>query len=176
MVEQYFVVLPKMKNPLHYIHKYPNRSKQILGIGFEEWFSLLEQVKREERRREREREEKKVRINKIGGGRPKILNLEEELCLCIFYLRHLPTFEVLGIQFGVSKTTANDIFNNWLSILRKILPCSLMEELERKEEEEAAIAQILIEYELIVDSWEQGRERPIDYQRILFRQEKTTHI
>jgi hypothetical protein len=153
-----------MKNPLHYIHKYPDRSKQILGIGCKEWESLLEQVKMEERRREREREEKKVRINKIGGGRPKILSIEEELCLCLFYLRHLPTFEVLGIQFGISKSTANEIFNYWLSMIRKILPCSLMEELERNQEEEAEIAQILTEYELIVDSWEQGRERPMDYQ------------
>jgi hypothetical protein len=164
MVEQYFTVLPKMKNPLHYIHKYPDRSKQILGIGFEEWESLLAQVKIEEMRREKEREEEKIRINKIGGGRPKILNQEEELCLCIFYLRHLPTFEVLGMQFGVSKTTANHTFNYWLSMIRKILPCSLMEELERNQEEEAAIAFLLTEYELIVDSWEQGRERPLDYQ------------
>ena len=31
MVEQYFTVLPKMKNPLHYIHKYPDRARKILG-------------------------------------------------------------------------------------------------------------------------------------------------
>jgi hypothetical protein len=49
MVEQYFIVLPEMKNPLHYIHKNPDRRKQILGIGFQEWEKLLEQVKIEER-------------------------------------------------------------------------------------------------------------------------------
>jgi hypothetical protein len=153
-----------MKNPLHYIHKNPDRSKQILGIGFQEWENLLALVEIEERERELERSAQKIRINRPGGGRPKILSLEEELCLCLFYLRHLPTFEILGLMFGTSKTTANDIFNYWLSIIRKILPCSLMEELEKNGDEEEAITEILTEYELIVDSWEQSRERPLDYQ------------
>jgi hypothetical protein len=164
MVEQYFTVLPAMKNPLHYIHKYPDRSKQILGISFEQWKSLVARAKIEALQLESEKVREKIRINQPGGGRKKILSPEEEICLCIFYLRHLPTFEILGLQFEISKTAANDIFNYWLKIVRKILPCSLLEQVERDKDDEAIAREILTESELIVDSWEQGRERPGDYQ------------
>ena len=70
-------------------------------------------------------EKSKVRINAPGGGRKAILSKEEEICLCLFYLRQMPTFEVLGIQFDISKTQANDTFHKWLSILRELLPASL---------------------------------------------------
>ena len=89
---------------------------------------MLEITKDEEERLQLLREQTKIRINKKGGGRPKILNQDEEICLCIYYLRHLPTFEILGMQFGVSKTEANDTFNYWLKIFRKILPCSILEQ------------------------------------------------
>jgi hypothetical protein len=154
-----------MKNPLQYVQQYPDRSKRILGIGFEEWESLLAQVKIHALKREQAKEKQKIRINKAGGGRPRILSEAEELCLCVFYLRHFPTFEVLGMQFGVSKTTANEIFNDWLSVLREILPCSLMEQIERAEDEWEIMSEFITEYELIIDSWEQPRERPKDNQK-----------
>jgi hypothetical protein len=40
----------------------------------------------------------------------------------------MPTFEILGLQFGVSKTEANDTFHYWLKILGNILPASLLVE------------------------------------------------
>ena len=33
-----------MKNPLHYIHKYPHRTRQILGISYEQFLSLVKQA------------------------------------------------------------------------------------------------------------------------------------
>jgi DDE superfamily endonuclease/Helix-turn-helix of DDE superfamily endonuclease len=164
MVEQYFTVPPKMKNPLHYIHKYPERTRQILGISAEQFEALLKQAEKEAEKIEWEQEQNKKRINKKGGGRPKILSKNEEICLCIFYLRHLPTFEVLGMQFDISKTEANDTFNYWLKIVRKILPSSLIEQSAKNEKELEMVKQMLTEHELIVDSWEQPRERPEDNQ------------
>ncbi len=111
-----------MKNPLEYIENYPERTKQIIGINYEQWSALLEIAKIEEEKLRLAREQQKIRINKKGGGRVEKLILEEEVCLCIFYLRHLPTFEILGWQFSISKTEANDTFNYWIKILRKILP------------------------------------------------------
>ena len=35
------------------------------------------------------------------------------------------------MQFGVSKTEANDTFNYWLKIFRKVLPCSMLEQLTK---------------------------------------------
>lgn len=151
-----------MPNPLQYIERNPNRSKEILGIEYEQWLALVEVVKIEEERIRLAREQEKVRINKKGGGRPKKLKREEEVCLCIFYLRHLPTFEILGMHFNISKTEANDTFNYWIKIIREILPPSLMEQAKKDKEELEMIKEMLTEHELIVDSWEQPRERPKD--------------
>ena len=43
----------------------------------------------------------------------------------------LTTFQLLGIQFGVSKSTANDTFNYWVPILRELLPSSLIEQVKK---------------------------------------------
>lgn len=153
-----------MTNPLQYIEKHPDRTRQILGIEYEQWLSLVEVAKLEEEKIRLARELKKVRINKKGGGRPRKLKKEEEICLCIFYLRQLPTFELLGMHFNISKTEANDTFNYWIKIIRKILPSSLMEQAKTDKEELEMIRKMLTEHELIVDSWEQPRERPKDNQ------------
>ena len=42
-------------------------------------------------------EQTKMRVNAPGGGRKPILSTQVEVCLCLFYLRHLPTFEILGL-------------------------------------------------------------------------------
>ena len=78
------------------------------------------------------------------------------------YLRHMTTFQLLGIQFGVSESTANDTFNYWLPILRELLPCSLIEQVKNNEADYEVVKEILRDYELIVDSYEQVRERPGD--------------
>ena len=36
----------------------------------------------------------------------------------------MPTFEVLGLHFGISKTEAKDTFHYWLEILRDVFPPS----------------------------------------------------
>ena len=151
-----------MPNPLQHIEKHPDRSKDILGIEYEQWLTLVEVAKIEEEKIRLAREQEKVRINKKGGGRPKKLKRDEEVCLCVFYLRHLPTFELLGMHFDISKTEANDTFNYWIKIIRKILPPSLMEQARKDKEELEMVKEMLTEYELIVDSWEQPRERPGD--------------
>ncbi|BCL38135.1 hypothetical protein NSMS1_45820 [Nostoc sp. MS1] len=33
----------------------------------------------------------------------------------------MPTFQVLGMLFGISKTEANDTFHEWIPIIRDIL-------------------------------------------------------
>jgi hypothetical protein len=67
-------------------------------------------------------ERQKSRINVSGGGRPTKLSIQEQVCLCLFYLRQMPTFQVLGMLFDISKSEANDIFHDWIPILRDILP------------------------------------------------------
>ena len=70
----------------------------------------------------REAEKEKIRVNQKGAGRPPSLSQEEEVYLSLFYLRQMPIFEVLGMMFDVSGTTANDIFHYWLPIFRDLPP------------------------------------------------------
>jgi len=100
-----------------------------------------------------------VRIIKKGGGRKVKLSIEEQILLTLIY-RHLTTFQLLGIQFEVSESTANDTFNYWLPLLQELLPSSLLEQVKKKASDYEIVREILTEYELIVDSAEQPRERP----------------
>ncbi|MEO3704875.1 helix-turn-helix domain-containing protein [Trichormus azollae] len=78
-------------------------------------------------------ESKKIPINqKREGWKPK-LEIKEQVCLCLFYLRKMPTFEVLGLHFGISKTEGKDTFYYWLEILGNVLPASLLEQVEKHE-------------------------------------------
>ncbi|MCC5669328.1 transposase [Nostoc sp. CHAB 5784] len=86
------------------------------------------------------------------------------VCLCLVYLRHKPTFEILGLLFNISRSKAHETFNYWIEILREILPASQMEEVAGDSEKYQQLRQNLSEYELIIDSAEQAIERPIDYQ------------
>ena len=153
-----------MSNPINYIHKYPQRSKRILGISYKQFLQLVQQASLHQSQERQRLEQKKMRVNALGGGRKAILSTESEIGLCLFYLRHLPTFEILGLQFGISKTSANDIFHCWLKILREILPASLLEQLRSQTSDREVVQELLTEFELLVDSTEQHRERPGEYK------------
>lgn len=76
-------------------------------------------------------EAKKIRIINKGGGRKVKLSKEDQILLTLTYLRHLTTFQLLGIQFGVSESTANDTFNYWFPVIQDILPSSLLEQVKK---------------------------------------------
>lgn len=166
-----------MKNPLHYIHKYPQRTKRVLGIEYNQFLQLLEQAELKHNEQRNEVERQKIRVNAKGGGRKPLLSVAEEVCLCLFYLRHYPTFEVLGLQFGVSKSEANGTLHYWLKILRQLLPASLLEQVEAPCSDYAMVQEWLTQFQLIVDSFEQARERPSDNdeQRLYFSGKKQQH-
>lgn len=166
-----------MINPIDYIHKYPHRSKQILGISYKQFLQLVEQANVRQSQQHLELEKTKTRINAPGGGRKPILSTQAEIGLCLFYLRHLPTFEILGLQFGISKTSANDLFHYWLKILREILPASLLEQVRNQTSDREVVKELLAEFELLVDSTEQHRQRPGDYkeQKKFFSGKKKKH-
>jgi hypothetical protein len=54
----------------------------------------------------------------------------------------MPIFEVLGMMFEISGTSSNDIFHYWLSILRDLLPSSLLEEWEKGIENEELLKEL----------------------------------
>jgi hypothetical protein len=89
----------------------------------------------------------------------------------------MPIFEVLGMMFEVSKTTANDLFHYWLPILQELLPSSLLEEGKKAIDDDEFCQELLSSYQLLVDSFEQPRERPEDddEQKKFFSGKKRQH-
>ncbi|HCF29819.1 MAG TPA: DDE transposase family protein [Cyanobacteria bacterium UBA11049] len=86
-----------MLNPIDYIHNYPGRSKQILGINYKQFLQLVQQASLRQSQRRSLLEQTKSQVNAPGGGRKPILSTEGGVGLCLFYLRHLPIFEILGL-------------------------------------------------------------------------------
>ncbi len=153
-----------MTNPLKYIRQNPHLAKPIIGLDLIQLEFLIVKAIATDKQRKEESELPKNRVNKKGAGRRKILSESEEICLTLFYLRQMPIFQVLGMMFGISQTSANDIFNYWLLILRDLLPSSLVEEGEREPEIKELVKELCLEEKLLVDSTEQQRQRPSDYE------------
>ncbi|MBH8564964.1 transposase family protein [Nostoc sp. CENA67] len=160
-----------------YIEKYPLRTKQILGVSYEQLQSLLKCALKRHQDIKAKQESHKIRINAAGGGRPEKLSTEEQVCLCLFYLRQMPTFQVLGMLFGISKTEANDTFHNWIPILRDILPASLLEQVSNNESDFLFVQEVLTNFRLLVDSLEQPIYRDSDQkeQQKYFSGKKRQH-
>lgn len=146
------------------IEKNPKEIKRLLGIDQEPLRQLVAQAELIHSQKQEEIEKNKLRVNKKGGGKKPKLSPQEQILLTLVYLRHSPTFQLLGIQFGVSETTANDIFHYWLPIISEALPPSLLEQVKKFEGDYEWLQELLSEVQLIVDTSEQARERPRDYQ------------
>ncbi|BAY15442.1 hypothetical protein NIES21_60890 (plasmid) [Anabaenopsis circularis NIES-21] len=120
-----------MSEILNYIEKNPKETKRLIGLDYEQLQQLMENAVRLHNEKQAELEAKKVRLIAGGGGRKPKLLVKEQIILTLVYLRHMTTFQLLGIQFGVSESTANDMFNYWLPNLRELLPSSLLEQVKK---------------------------------------------
>lgn len=114
-----------------YIEKHPQEAQRLVGVNYDQLKQLTNQAIALHTQAQSSAELRKTRIIRKGGGRKTKLSLEEQILLTLIYLRQLTTFQLLGIQFGVSETTANDTFNYWLPILGKLLPPSLLEQVKK---------------------------------------------
>lgn len=132
-------------------------TKRLLGIDYESLQQLIIQAELEHAKLKSER----CTLIAKGGGRKPSLSIQDQILLTLTYLRQYPTFEWLGLSFGVSESTANNIFHYWLKILSSLLPPSLLEQFQYEDEYDE-ILDDLSEIELIVDSSEQSRQRPQD--------------
>jgi len=149
---------------LEYITKNPQETKRLIWIDYESFQQLIRQAVALEQQNLAINEEAKIRIIKPGGGRKPKLSVTEQILLTLVYLHHLPTFQMLGVQFGVSESTAHNLFHYWSKVLRELLPASLLEQLKKNELDWEWVKELLVEWELVVDSSEQVRERPKLYQ------------
>ncbi|MEG4037749.1 transposase family protein [Microcoleus sp. S36b_A4] len=166
-----------MSDILNHIEEHPKETQRLIGLDYEQLQQLIQNAEQLHHEKQALLESKKVRIIAGGGGRKPKLSRSEQIILTLIYLRHMTTFQLLGIQFGVSESTANDTFNYWLPQLRELLPCSLLEQVKKNAADYEIVKEILTEYELIVDTYEQVRERPGDKneQEKYFSGKKSNH-
>jgi hypothetical protein len=120
-----------MSSVSEYIEQNPQKTQRLVGLKYEQLEQLRKQAIALHNQKQAEVEARKIRIINKGGGRKVKLAIEEQILLTLIYLRHLTTFQLLGIQFGVSETTANDTFNYWFPLLRELLPSSLLEQVKK---------------------------------------------
>jgi len=103
---------------------------------------------------EYEAEERRKRPMKNRGLSSQKLTRYDKVLLTFFYLRHYPTFDQLGSQFGISESYACKVYHRYRDILVRLvrLPsrkCLLGPELEA----------------ILIDVTEQPIERPSRKQR-----------
>ncbi len=152
-----------MSTIIEHIENNHQETQRLVGLKYEQLQQLIQSAEKLHNDKQSSSELNKVRIIAGGGGRKRKLSVPEQILLTLVYLRHLTTFQLLGIQFGVSESTANDTFNYWLPLFRELLPSSLLEQVKKNANNYDTVKEVLTEYELIVDSYEQARERPGDY-------------
>lgn len=120
-----------MSKVLSYIKNYPEQTQRLVGLKHEQLEQLIHLAIALHTQKQQEVEAQKIRIINKGGGRKVKLSNEEQILLTLVYLRHLTTFQLLGIQFGVSESTANDTFNYWFPLRQELLPSSLLEQVKK---------------------------------------------
>jgi hypothetical protein len=110
-----------MGSVLDYIEHNPKETQRLIGIKYEQLQQLIQKAQELNNKKLAEVEAKKTIIISSGGGRKPKLSLPNQIVLTLVYLRHLTIFQLLGIQFGVSESTANDTFNYWEPLLPRII-------------------------------------------------------
>lgn len=115
-----------------YIDKYPNRTKRLIGINYEQLQQLVKHAEGIHHQKQEEIEARKVRLNKKGAGCKNKLSIFEQILLTLVYLSQNHNFEYLGIEFEVSESAAHNIFHYWLIIIGELLPASLIEQVKKK--------------------------------------------
>ena len=104
----------------------------MIGIDYQQLQQLVAEASALSNQQEIIQEKAKIRIIHKGGGRKSKLAMDEQILLTLVYLHHMPTFQLLGIQFGVSESTAHNVFHYWIEILSELLPASLLDEVKKK--------------------------------------------
>jgi hypothetical protein len=101
-----------MIRPVERIELYPQESKRLIGIKYEDFITLVALAEKRHLEKQAEIEKRKIRLIASGGGRKVEIAPKEGVCLCLVDLREKPTFEILGLLFDLWRTKANNTFNH----------------------------------------------------------------
>ena len=107
-----------MNQILCYIKQHQSSTKRLIGINYDDLNQLISKAQDYEEKKQQEMAKKETRLIKAGSGRKSKLNKEEQIILTLYYLHNFPTFQILGINFNVSESTAHRLFHYWLNILQ----------------------------------------------------------
>ena len=101
--------------------------------------------------------------NPFRGGRPdRLKTIQEKLFFILYYLKNYPTYDVLGVHFGLHRSCAYRKVNRFMQALSIALrengsiPATSIEELNKRLKEINLV---------IVDGTEQRKNRPKDYEK-----------
>ena len=86
-----------MSDILNHIEENPKETQRLIGLGYEQLQQLIQNAERLHHEKKADLESKKIRIISGGGGRKPKLSLKKQIILTLVYLRHLTTFQLLGI-------------------------------------------------------------------------------
>ena len=90
-----------------YIQEHPQETKRLLGLEHQQLLELMAYGKLLKENQQKEVEKGKVRLIKEGGGNKAKLSEEEQIILMLVYLRHYLSFQLLGIMFKISESSAH---------------------------------------------------------------------
>ena len=90
-----------------YIQDHPQETKRLLGLEYQQLLELIDYGKLLKENQQKEVEKNKTRLIKGGGGNKSKLSEEEEIILMLVYLRHYLSFQLLGIMFKISESSAS---------------------------------------------------------------------
>jgi Helix-turn-helix of DDE superfamily endonuclease len=89
-----------MSDILNHIEEHPKETQRLIGLDYEQLQQLIQNAERLHHEKQALLESKKVRLIAGGGGRKPKLSRGEQIILTLVYLRHMTTFQLLGIQSG----------------------------------------------------------------------------
>ena len=136
----------------------PAKFLRAVGIRLEQFLTLRDQILA------CIQAEQKAQPMKKRGKKAVAVTVEDKLLLTLTYLRHSPTFDQLGDQFGICESYAHKIYQQYLDRLVKV--CHVP---GRKALRDKGLVAIL------VDVTEQPMERPMRRQGAWYSGKKTAY-
>jgi len=140
------------------IHYSPQKTLRMTGISQENFLDLHDKIE--------QYIENKKRLNplKKRGLKSSKVSLQDCILLTLYYIRHYPTFQVLGNVFGIQESYCHKIYSRYVRIIANVekLP-SRLDLVDNKRET------------LVVDVSEQPIERPVKHQKQYYSGKKKRH-
>jgi hypothetical protein len=106
------------------IFKKPQAAISLLGMSLAEFEKLYTEFELAHSARQsalqHTRRDNAKRQRAVGAGRKHKYSLCNRLLMTLFWLRAYTTYEVMGLLYGLDKTTVEDNLNDMLDVLSKM--------------------------------------------------------